>query len=377
MVGLRKISWSLVAILISQLVLSVLAGALVTYEVGHTRAPEGLSIWGKDLSGLSENEALEILEREIPSAVVYQEKVYSFDIYESRKEIRGWLRNQYSSNTGNWFTDAFKYLKHITQNPEPPQKLIRDEVLPQLDQLSQLIDRQGSPAHLNYENGMFVLEKGIPRTTLNIEATWEALNQSMNQSTVPLVVDTEDIHPTTIELHRVKDVLGDYTTYFNPNLIGRVNNVQLAAKALDGLIIPPGGEFSFNGAVGKRERETGYLPALVFVDNKVVLDDGGGICQDSSTLYQAARQANLQILERNSHSLPVYYVPAGQDATVAYGLLDFRFKNNTEGYLLISARTGTNWIRIRIFGVSDDKHPVLSDPDGYPTKPVDWLNDPK
>jgi vancomycin resistance protein YoaR len=105
------------------------------------------------------------------------------------------------------------------------------------------------------------------------------------------------------------------------------------------------------------------------VDQKVVLDDGGGICQDSSTLYHAVQQAQLQVLERNSHSLPVNYVPKGQDATVAYGLLDFRFRNTTQGYIYLDARTGSNWLRIRIYGVADEQHPVLTEPDGYPIKP--------
>ena len=377
MLGVRKTFGFLSAILLGQLFISILMGTSVTYGVGHNKAPEGLSIWGKDLSGMTEDEALETLEGEIPSAVVYQGKVYSLDIYESRKDLKGWLSSQYSPKTGYWIMRTFEYLKHINKISEPPQKLNRDEVIPQLQTLSQITDIEGKPALLSYENGELVLEKGIAGAKLNIGATFDNLNQGTGQSPVPLVVDSIDVHPTTTELQQIKDKLGDYTTYFNPNLKERVNNVQLAAKAFDGLIIPPGGEFSFNETVGKRERETGYLPALMFVDNKVVLDDGGGVCQDSSTLYHAVYQANLQLLERNSHSLPVSYVPKGQDATVAYGLLDFRFKNNTEGYLLISARTGNNWIRIKIFGVSDDKHPVLKAPDGYPIKPEDWVKDPK
>lgn len=105
------------------------------------------------------------------------------------------------------------------------------------------------------------------------------------------------------------------------------------------------------------------------MDQKVVLDDGGGICQDSSTLYHAVRQAQLQVLERNTHSLPVTYVPKGQDATVAYGLLDFRFRNTTRGYVYLDVRMGSNWLRIQIYGVADAEHPVLAEPDGYPIKP--------
>jgi vancomycin resistance protein YoaR len=377
MLSLRRKSGFLSAILLGQLFLSIFAGATVTYGAGHSKAPEGLAIWGKDLSGLTEEEAFKILEGEIPRSVIYKEKEYPLEIDQSRKDLQSWLHNQYSPKTGLWITDAFEYIKHLNYSPEAPQKLDQDEILPQLQKLSQVTDWEGKPAHLSYENGELSVEEGISGSKLNIEESWNALLNSVDNRQVSLVVDSIDVHPTTSELQQVNEKLGDYTTYFNPDLRERVNNVKLAAKALDGLIIPPGGEFSFNETVGKRDRQTGYLPSIVFVDNKLVLDDGGGICQDSSTLYQAVRQANLRILEKNSHSLPVYYVPVGQDATVAYGLLDFRFKNNTQGYLFISARTGTNWLRIRIFGMSDVNHPPLNAPDGYPVRPENWVKDPK
>lgn len=377
MLRLKKKFGLLLVFLLGQLFLSIFVGTSVTYGAGHTKAPEGLHVWGKDLSGMTEKEAFGILKNEIPSTVVYDEKILPLELTQTYLELENWVANQYTPRTGQWLTDAFEYVKRITQTPESPQTLNKDEIIPQLEAFSRMTDRQGKPAHLTYEDGELVLEKGSDGATLNVEASWEALRQSRGNQPVPLIIDKNEVHPTTAEFQRVKDKLGDYTTYFNPLLKERVNNVQLAAKAIDGSVIPPGGEFSFNETVGKREKARGYLPALMFVDNKVVADDGGGICQDSSTLYQVIRQSKLQILERNSHSLPVAYVPVGQDATVAYGLLDFRFRNDTQGYLLISARTGSNWIRIRLFGEADDKHPKLSAPDGYPIKPEDWVKDPK
>lgn len=364
-------------ILLGQLFLSILLGTSVTYGADHTKAPEGLFIWGKDLSGLTQEEASRVLKDEIPKAVVYEEKVFPLELTRTYEELENWVADQHSPATGRWITDAFEYMRGLTQTPESPQKLNQDEILPQLQELTQIINREGKPAHLSYENGELIVEKGIDGARLNLEASWETLRQSQGNQPVPLSVELTDVQPTTTELQRVKDKLGDYTTYFDPNYKERVNNVKLAAKAFDGLIIPPGGEFSFNETVGERTREKGYLPAPVIVDNKIVLDDGGGICQDSSTLYRAVLQANLKILERTTHSLPITYVPVGQDATVAYGLLDFRFRNDTQGYILISARTGTDWIRVQVFGVSDTKHPKLIAPDGYPVKPEAWVKNSK
>lgn len=142
-------------------------------------------------------------------------------------------------------------------------------------------------------------------------------------------------------------------------------------------LIPPDQVFSFNDVVGERTEAAGYLPAFIFVDHAVIKGDGGGICQDSSTLFQAVRQAHLPIVEKHTHSLPVSYVLKGQDATVSFGILDFRFLNDTQGYLFISARNGSNWLRIQLFGLADDFHPVLLKPNGYPSHPEDWNKDPK
>lgn len=377
MLRFRKSFGIVLLLLFGQLLLSILLGTSVAYGAGHDKAPEGLMVWGKNLSGMSQAEAFASLKESIPAEVVYEEEIFPLELSQSYQDLESWLSGQYTPMTGNWLTDSFEYIRRLALTPESPQKLNKDEIYPQLEKLSRNINRSGYAAQLSYGEGKLLVKEGAGARSFNIEASWEALQQSQGQEPVALIVEAADIHPTAAELNRVKDTLGDYTTYFAPYFKERVNNIQLAAKALDGVVIPPGEEFSFNESVGERLPEKGYLPALMFVDNKTVADDGGGICQDSSTLYQAARQANMQILEKHSHSLPVAYVPFGQDATVAYGLLDFRFKNNTQGYLLLSARTGTNWIRVRIFGVADADHHKLVAPDGYPIKPDDWSKDPK
>ena len=127
--------------------------------------------------------------------------------------------------------------------------------------------------------------------------------------------------------------LGSYKSNYNQGDVSRSSNVALAAKLINGTVIMPGGEFSYNGTVGKRTAEAGFKVAHVYINNEVADGLGGGICQVSSTLYCAVLYANLEVLERVNHQLPVSYVPLGQDATVDYGNIDFRFRNNT-GYPL-------------------------------------------
>ena len=117
------------------------------------------------------------------------------------------------------------------------------------------------------------------------------------------------------------------TTEYNEKAKNRTTNVQLAAKALDGVVIQPGQVFSFNEAVGKTNRARGYKPAKIFVRGKEEQGVGGGVCQVSSTLYNAADFAGMDIIERHPHSKRVYYVPEGRDAATSYGVIDFKFRN--------------------------------------------------
>lgn len=129
--------------------------------------------------------------------------------------------------------------------------------------------------------------------------------------------------------------IAQYSTHFDSTQLNRTENIRLAIKALDGKLLAPGERFSFNQIVGERTPEAGYKEAMVIVGDAYTPGLGGGVCQVSSTLYNAVILANLEVLERHRHSLPVNYVPPGMDATVSFPILDFKFRNSTEHYLLI------------------------------------------
>jgi vancomycin resistance protein YoaR len=143
--------------------------------------------------------------------------------------------------------------------------------------------------------------------------------------------------------------IGRYVTSFNPSKKKRTNNIKLATKAIDNSVVFPGETFSFNRVVGKRTSSKGYLPAPVIVKGEFSEDIGGGICQVSSTLYNAVDNAGVKIVERFSHSRKVPYIPSGRDATVSWYGPDFEFKNNYNQPILIRARTLGHLLIIRIY----------------------------
>jgi len=166
---------------------------------------------------------------------------------------------------------------------------------------------------------------------------------------VPIIVEEEEPEIKTATLNGM-GLLATYSTYFNTGEINRSHNLYLAASSINRKLIPPGEIFSFNNTVGQRTLESGYLDAKVIVGNKFEPGLGGGICQVSSTLYNACLLSGLEIVERSNHGLAVTYVPLGRDATVAWGIQDYKFRNNTNEPLYIRTFTGSGKLTVNIYG---------------------------
>lgn len=143
--------------------------------------------------------------------------------------------------------------------------------------------------------------------------------------------------------------IGRYVTSFNAQNKTRTKNIELASKAINNHVIFPGETFSFNKVVGKRTTTKGYMRAPVIIRGEFSEDIGGGICQVSSTLFNAVDSAGLKIVQRFSHSRKVPYIPPGRDATVSWYGPDFEFKNNYNQPVLIQAKTFGNMLIIKLY----------------------------
>jgi vancomycin resistance protein YoaR len=151
-----------------------------------------------------------------------------------------------------------------------------------------------------------------------------------------------------LDLIKAKKVIANYSTWFHGSS-SRLQNIAAALKSLNNTVVWPGEVFSFNEMTGPRTAERGYLPAPIILNGGYDVDYGGGVCQVASTVFNAALIAGTPIIERHAHTKPVHYVPVGKDATVNYGYLDLRFKNNRNGPLIIktSLQNGRIYVEIR------------------------------
>jgi vancomycin resistance protein YoaR len=170
------------------------------------------------------------------------------------------------------------------------------------------------------------------------------------------------------DLQQVDTLLGTCSTGYGSSSRNRVQNILMAAEAIDGTVLLPDETFSFNDTVGPRSAAGGYREAPVIVNGQLDTGIGGGICQVSTTLYNAVLLADLKIVTRNHHSLPSHYVAAGLDATVSYGSLDFRFRNNTETPIVIATAPHGRRLTVSILGTGPkpDVHLLRSNISRFP-----------
>lgn len=178
----------------------------------------------------------------------------------------------------------------------------------------------------------------------------EAVDRGTNRVALREGVVTPPVTEQTLRAWGVDALLAEFETRFDPRETSRAHNIRLAAAALDGTVIPPGGRFSFNELVGPRTPDRGYRPAPVIVAGELVDDFGGGVCQVSTTVYNAALLAGLHVPVRTPHSMPVDYVPRGRDAAVVYGAVDLAFSNPFSTPLVIQTEVAGDRVKVQLFG---------------------------
>ncbi len=241
-----------------------------------------------------------------------------------------------------------------------PFQLSEDKLDKHIAKIAKAVNRTPVNARARMgENHQLVLvsseERGV---ALNEKETKAALLKGgpqnlQNGATAKLVIDETDAKMTADDLGKVSSLLAAYHTDYGSSSSNRRHNIELAASHMDGTLLGPGETFSYNAIVGPRESHLGWRDAPTYQDGQVVPGPGGGVCQTSTTLYNAVLRANLEIVQRSHHSMPVHYVNPGCDATVAYGDIDFQFRNNTSGPVMVSARAKGGELTFALFGTPD------------------------
>lgn len=209
------------------------------------------------------------------------------------------------------------------------------------------------------DDGSYTVTDSVQGIDFDVAGAQSILSAAQPGETVSVPLNRQDpaIDTATLKANLFKDVLGEYTTSVS-GTADRRSNVQLAAQKCSGTILLPGEVFAYNQVVGQRTEAAGFKKAGAYSNGETVQELGGGVCQDSSTLYCAALYANLEIVERHNHSYVSSYVPIGMDATVSWGGPDFQFRNNTDYPIKVVASYANSKVTFQIVGTKTDDYSV-------------------
>lgn len=186
---------------------------------------------------------------------------------------------------------------------------------------------------------------------VSMEEAQNLLANAQDTCTIPLKVTYPKISTNMVGSEAFPNLLSTFSTNYNANQTNRTTNLRLAANKINGTVLMPGQTFSYNKVVGNRTTAAGYKEAGTYVNGQIVDGVGGGICQITTTLYNAVLYANLDIVQRTNHQFIPSYSTASRDATVVYGAIDFQFKNNREYPIKIYCSVSGGVAKCNIFGV--------------------------
>ena len=273
-----------------------------------------------------------------------------------------------------WVLDAKQLLTLLDLTKGENLLLDKDQAYLYLKKIASEIDQ-------DVQEGLFEFNPATKRVTafkpsqegrkLDIDNTFQLLtdafdNKSPKVINLPVTKILPKIATSDVNSLGISELLGRGISNFAGSIENRIYNINLTASRLNGVLVPPGEIFSFNQTVGDITAATGFKQAYVIKEGRTVLDDGGGVCQDSTTLFRAVLNAGLPVVKRTAHAYRVGYYeqgfPPGLDATVFYPSVDFQFKNDTSAHILIQAYTAGNTLYVDLYGTSDGRVVNLTKP---------------
>ena len=225
--------------------------------------------------------------------------------------------------------------------------------------LRKTVERAPVDAAFVVEPGGIRIAPDKPGLSIDVPATAKALLTAATSAaarTAPLSVRTAAAERSTADAQAmgITGVVGSYYTTYG-GIPSRLHNVALVAQLIDGALIAPGKTFSFNGTTGERTAEKGFEEAPVIINGELQTGLGGGICQVSTTVFNAVYEAGLQIDERTNHALYISHYPLGRDATVNYPDLDLKFTNDTDHWLLLRTFVGSGSLTVNLYGTPQNR----------------------
>lgn len=340
-----------------------------TVEKWEDKIYPNTTVKGIEIGGLTKEEALNVLEEKLLSVVLNkkikinaEDNTYTIDYNQLKPEydLVKVVEEAYKSGKDKSKFEKYKIIAgkdNEYKNEMDVEFKFNDAIVLELiETIKTDVNKDMVNATISIGSNGYIettpdgVGKKVKEEELH-KAIVEKINADLDSSEIVIEAGIEVVEPSVkqSELNKVNKKISESSTSYASSDAGRAANIEIAAKKINGTLLMPGEVFSFNGIVGERSEANGFKNAIVIVNNEFVDGIGGGICQVSTTLYQAILNTGLYSVERLNHTLPVGYAPLGEDATVAWGSIDYKFKNSFEYPVYIQAYTSGKRMYFKVY----------------------------
>ncbi|MBO4412670.1 MAG: VanW family protein [Clostridia bacterium] len=338
-------------------------GIIKTNDFGKNTTLNGINV-----SSLSAEEASTVLasrmlenKNEIEINLTYRDKSWSFkgEDFETNNNIFPIVQQTLEKSRQGSIIDRIekvKSFKNLGENYQISYRYILGNFDSKIDDLSNEIYKAPKDSFVDFKPEskiMFTYVEGEDGLMVNKEKLYQNIDEAFKNGvkiSVEVPVKNVQYESNKEDLMANTSLRSKFSTGYSGSQYGRKNNVKRCLKDFNGMVIKPGETISFNDITGEKTAEKGYMKANIILNGIYVAEYGGGACQASSTLYNAALLAGLDVLEANHHSIPVSYVPLSLDAMVSEGYSDMKFQNNTSHNIYIKAYGDENNAYVEMYG---------------------------
>lgn len=380
---------------------------MIFQQINRNRIYPGIFVAGKNLGGLTPEDAQKYFQKKnelISTNFIFTDGKEEIATVSAKDIDFGFDDRLFATQaftigrTKNFLTDSYLTLKAYINGIYlwPSYKYSQSALSKILVPYSSTVYEKPIDAQFKFENGkVTAFQPSSDGKTVD----WETLDKlilskgpeivATNPKSVNLAIPIKVLKPSitteSVNSFGIKELIASGSSHFAHSIPQRIHNVALAASKINDSLIAPGKTFSFDAVIGDVSIFTGYQQAYIIKDGKTVLGDGGGVCQVSTTLFRAILNAGLPIIERNAHAYRVGYYeqdsPPGFDATTYVPTVDFRFKNDTQNYILIQSAIDYDEQKLEfsIYGAKDGRDVFISKPvvsEESPPPPPSFQDDP-
>lgn len=326
---------------------------------------DGVSVGGIDISGLTTEEAKELLEEKNSELVGDIEIIVDCGDYQKKlttknigitADLDDVLAEALTAAHRSTYEEAEEALAEIAANGKDYEVTLvanSKKVKSVVAAIAKKVDVSAKNATIKLGSDGIEYVSEVEGKELNQKSLISTIKKNVKKgdfSTIEAEIETTEPEITKADIKTTYVKLGSCTTSYGSSNSNRKFNVEKAAKLVNGVVVDPGETFSMNDTIGDRTYANGWKGAAAIVRGSTETQAGGGVCQVSSTMYNAVVKSDLEIVYRRNHSSKVGYVPAGLDATINTGTIDFKWKNNTDKPVLIRASANGSSLTVSIYG---------------------------